>query len=153
MEFAVEKLRTAWDDAMPLAHAHWDETVSDKSAMPFDLNPDAYLDLEKAGELRIFTAREEGKLVGYITYKLSPPGCHSATSRRAVCIDIFLAPAYRKGRNGINFMRFAQEKLMEEKIDLMVTSLMIDAEAASRIMIFLGHKPVEVVFTKNLRAN
>src|SRR5690349_2940560 len=47
---------------------HWNEVALHKSHIPLAPNWSAYKHLEDAGVLRIFTAREDGALVGYAVF-------------------------------------------------------------------------------------
>jgi hypothetical protein len=53
------------DDAAILLEQHWEEIALNKGAIKLNPDWDTYFDLEDKGNLKIFTAREDGKLVGY----------------------------------------------------------------------------------------
>jgi hypothetical protein len=65
ISFQQESLVTTKEDARPLLEKHWEEIALNKDVIKLNPDWDAYADLEDAGILKIFTARSDGKLIGY----------------------------------------------------------------------------------------
>ena len=65
MDFALEALAQVKREAEPLLQQHYEEIALNKDKIK--LNPDwrAYAELDKINALRVFTARKDGKLMGY----------------------------------------------------------------------------------------
>lgn len=75
----------------------------------YDLNPDwnRYFEYERAGILRIWTARSsEGVLVGFAVC-LVVHGLHDADTPHCFCDPFWLAPEWRDGLLGLRFIRSA----------------------------------------------
>ena len=65
MKYQQEFLATVEDDIRPLIQKHWEDIALNKDKIKLNPDWDAYHTLEQAGVLKIFTAREGDKLVGY----------------------------------------------------------------------------------------
>ena len=63
--FQQEFLTSVVEDAKELLERHWEEIAVNKDKIKLNPHWEAYVDLEDSGQLRIFTARENGKLIGY----------------------------------------------------------------------------------------
>lgn len=115
-----------------------------------ELNPDwkQYYKLEEAGALRILTARDNGKLVGYF-FTLVWPSLHFAQVLQATSDILYVMPEYRRGGTGAKLIKEA-EKMMQ---DAGATRGYIVAKAntaAARMLPRQGYKLVENVFFKVL---
>ena len=71
MDFALENLAKVRREIEPLLEEHWKEIALNKDKIK--LNPDwrAYADLDSINALRIYTARKDGKLMGYFVIIVS----------------------------------------------------------------------------------
>lgn len=79
----------------PLFMAEWDETIQDNPAQQ-ELDPawEKYISMEIAGILQMFTARVNGKLIGYIISVLHPH-LHFFSTPYAFIDAFYIAPEYR----------------------------------------------------------
>lgn len=100
-------------DLMPLMHKHWAEVAY--CADPFDPDTDAYLALERAGLLRLFTVRDDGWLVGYVCYILGP-AVNQRTKLVANECGMFVLKEARKGRIALRLLDFAEGVLVAEQV-------------------------------------
>lgn len=135
---------------MVLAKAHWQETEMYRHGQNFSPSFDRYNAYDKAGWLFQYTAREEGKLVGYATMYMTP-SMH--TQAQIATEDTwFLLPEYRKGRNAIRFYNYVQDDLFKRgAVEVIMTAK--TTNAAGRILEYLDFKPVAVQYSKQLRAD
>lgn len=113
MIFAQETAAAALDEALPLMRAHWDEVAYDDR--PFDPYLAGYLAIESAGGLRVFTAREGGRLMGYIAFAVAPCMNHQ-TEIHANEAGTYLAPEARRGSTARLFLDYADAKLVAEGV-------------------------------------
>lgn len=70
---ALEPWATFWPDAAPLAEAHFAEVeggVEPRRKNELDL--DLMVILDRSGSLKLFSARDQGTMVGYLTWTLTP---------------------------------------------------------------------------------
>ena len=108
--FAADRLCPALiAELMPLLQAHYHE-VAHYPDIPLDPNWGMYAKIAENGNLRIYTARIDGVLVGYEAFFLSP-SMHYRSATYA-CEDVlFVEKNARGARIGIGLMQFAHESL------------------------------------------
>lgn len=71
LSFHTEKLEDVAKEILPLLQKHYEEIAWNKEKVPFNPDWDRYRQLEAAGALRIYIAREDGELVGYAVFCVS----------------------------------------------------------------------------------
>ncbi len=87
----------------PLLKRQQDEVG--RTYQDFDPDWNRYFEYERAGVLRIWTARDEcGVLVGYFV-GLVVHGLHAASTRHCYADLFWLAPEWRDGLLGLRFLR------------------------------------------------
>lgn len=145
MIFAIEKLKDCWDEIMVLAKEHWFETEEYRHGQPFNPLFERYDAYDRAGWLFQFTARDEGKLVGYATMYLVP-SMHSQV-QLATEDTWFLIPEYRKGRNAIRFYKYVEQEMVARGAkEVVMTAKMTNK--AGKILEYLDFKPVAMQYSK-----
>ena len=112
--FGWESLKVALSapNVMELLKEHHEELGVHKAEIPLDPDFDGYRALEECGRLRAFTARADGRLVGYITYVLGP-ALHYRSSYHAVEDLIFLEPEHRRGGLGSRLLIEGEKAVLE----------------------------------------
>lgn len=106
--FAIEPLEPIWDAIEDMATEQWEESDYNIHGLPLHLDQSRYLRFNELGIFLMFTARDEGLLVGYAGLYLMP-SMHTQTP--LVTEDtMYLSPSYRKGRNAIRFYRFIEQE-------------------------------------------
>jgi hypothetical protein len=70
VKYQQEFLSQVEDDIKYLIELHWDEIALNKDSIKLNPDWDAYSNLEKQSKLKVFTAREDGLLVGYFVVVL-----------------------------------------------------------------------------------
>ena len=147
MIFAIEKLGDCWDEIMVLARAHWMETEMYRHGQEFAPSFERYRQYEDAGWLLQFTAREDGRLVGYATMYLVP----SMHTQRLIATEDtwFLLPSHRKGRNAVRFYRHVEAECFRRgAVEVTMTAKMTNH--AGRILEYLDFEKVAVQYSKQL---
>ena len=149
IEFKLENLANVKREAEPLLQQHWEEIALNKDIIK--LNPDwrAYAELDRVNALRVFTARKDGKLVGYFVFIVSK-ALHYADHLFANNDIIFLTKPARKGLTGVKLIKFAIDSLKAEGI----TKLHINTKAHQPfdpILERLGFEEIERVYSLVLR--
>lgn len=147
MKFAIESLKGCWDEIMVLAEAHWQETEEYRHGQQFKPLFERYMSYENAGWLFQFTARDEGKLVGYATMYLVP-SMHTQVSI-ATEDTWFLLPDYRKGRNAIRFYNYVQEQMFARGAKEVVMTAKL-TNHAGKILEYLKFQPVAIQYSKQI---
>lgn len=106
--FAIEPLAPIWDDITAIAAQQWAESDYNIHGLPLSLDRHRYVQFNEIGMFLMFTARDQGVLVGYAGMYLMP-SMHTQTP--LVTEDtLYLAPAYRKGRNAIRFYKYIEQQ-------------------------------------------
>jgi len=117
MEFAHESFTNVKREIQPLIEQHYKEIALHKESI--HLNPDwkGYARLADQGALRVYTAREEGELVGYFVIIVSR-SLHYMDHLFANNDIIFIKKGHRKGTAGIKLIKFAVDQLKAEGVTL-----------------------------------
>jgi hypothetical protein len=147
MNFAIEPVAKVWDEVMPLCRLHWQETEGYRAGQEFDPRRDVYQLYNERELFLFFTAREEGKLVGYAGIYVVP-SMHSKVMTASED-TWFLLPEQRRGWNIIHFWRFIQDELVRRGVVEIWANGKL-ANRAGRILEFLGFKPVATRYCANL---
>ncbi len=149
MDFALENIANVRREIEPLLEQHYKEIALNKDIIK--LNPDwrGYAQLDAINGLRIYTARKDGKLMGYFVVVVSR-SLHYRDHLFANNDVIFLTKAARKGLTGLKLIKYAIESLKAEG----VTKLHVNTkmhQPFDPIMERLGFEEIETVFSKVLR--
>lgn len=149
MDFALENIANVRREIEPLLEQHYKEIALNKDIIK--LNPDwrAYAQLDAINGLRIYTARKDGKLMGYFVVIVSR-SLHYKDHLFANNDVIFLTKTARKGLTGMKLVKYAIASLKAEG----VTKLHVNTkmhQPFDPIMERLGFEEIEAVFSKVLR--
>ena len=149
MDFALENIANVRREIEPLLEQHYKEIALNKDIIK--LNPDwrAYAQLDAINGLRIYTARKDGKLMGYFVVIVSR-SLHYKDHLFANNDVIFLTKTARKGLTGMKLVKYAIESLKAEG----VTKLHVNTkmhQPFDPLMERLGFEEIETVFSKVLR--
>lgn len=150
VRFQHESVVACWTELIPLTLAHWQGTMGYRRHEPFQPLLSRYAAYEQSGMYRLLTARDEVKLVGYFGLYLTD-SMHS--QKRMVVEDtFFLHPDYRKGRNAIRFIRFAESKAQEWGAKEILFSCESDNAVANALLRYLDYEPVIMMYSKPLHS-
>lgn len=146
--YQQEALVSVVRDVTELARLDWEEINHDDEAYPFDPDWDLYEILEGSGALSIFTARDDGKLVGYFSVVKSP-SLHSK-GKFIFCNDvIYLHKDYRKGFVGVRLFKFVEECLKSDGCTNLQVIFTEQYDITS-LLTRLGYSHIESKFEKKL---
>ena len=121
---------------------------SEVGRFPLDPDWELYQILEDNDALKVFTARSDGKLVGYFSVVISP-NPHSRGKFIVANDVIFLHPDYRKGFFAAKLFKFVEKCLQDdgyEHLQITYTERFDISSLLSR----LGYTKVETKFEKGL---
>ena len=96
---------------------HSVEQEHDQS-IPLDIDHQQYHLADAIGMLRVFTVRDDERLVGYAVYCVSFSIRHQ-TSLQATQDSLYLAPEYRKGTLGIRFLKYIEAELRADHVQVL----------------------------------
>lgn len=157
--FRAERFRDIEAEIHPLHMEQWLETEQHRADKPLNPNYPALHDLERAGKLMQFTARNaDGKLVGNIRMYLYND-LHTKT-RGAKEDTMYLLPEVRKGFTAIRFWQYMETCLQAIGcFDIYTDSKVLhDADGkitrnVGKLNEYLGYKHVSNGFYRHLGEN
>lgn len=114
LKFGWEPCRVLFDEPnlWDLLHAHWQELAVTKDDCPLDPDFQRFVELEDAGLFRIWAARDDKMLVGYIGWFIQPHFHYRTTLHAAEDLYLLSAP-YRRGLNGYRMFTTSIDALRE----------------------------------------
>lgn len=125
---------------------HWEEIALNQDKIKLNPNWDAYRSLEGIGAFRIFTARDDGKLVGYFAVFVEP-NLHYQDHLFARNDVLFLHEDYRKGFCGVKLIRFAEKCLQDDGVSVLAINTKAHKDFSS-VLNWMGFDKTETVHTK-----
>jgi GNAT superfamily N-acetyltransferase len=146
----IEYKEESYDDVIgeikPLLDLHYEEIANNKDVIKLNPDYDAYKKLCDMGAMRIITARDEGKLVGYciciIRYHL-----HYKDSLTALNDIFYISKDYRKGLIGVKLFIKTEEILKKYGVQRVIMNTKKHHDVGA-IFDRLGYRETERVFTK-----
>lgn len=136
------------DELVPIIAAHYHEIANFKQVA---CEPDfsRYEALDKAGFLRVYTARLDGKLVGYSVFSVLNP-IHFKRSLQAHEDLLFLDPKMRKGLDGYRFIRWCDQELTKEGVEVIYHHVKRDHNHGA-LLERQGYELVDMVWGKYVK--
>lgn len=149
--YAQEDFANYMLDAVPLWTEHFKEVALESMATKRPFAPDIrrYLALEESGNLAVFTAREDSKLVGYAVFIVNSP-MHYKKTIYATNDALYIAPSARKGSVGIKFMKWCEQQLVmvsQNRIQIVQWRTKADHNFG-KVLEALGYAQDDIVYTK-----
>ena len=146
--FQKEIIYDVKDEAAPLLDMHYQELTMHKDSISLDPIWERYAALEKSGLLEIFTARDEGKLIGYSAFFVQSH-IHYAETLVAANDVLFLHKDYRKGTSGIKLIKFSESQLKARRVNKITWHVKFSRDFRP-ILHRLGYVDEEIVVGKIL---
>lgn len=148
MQLQRERAHDLVAEIAPLLRAHHAE-VAAFDDIPLEPNVASYCAMEDAGVLRCHTVREGHVLVGYAVHFVST-NPHYASSKQATSDTIFVASEYRDKGRGIALLRFTDEQLAREGVQVAYQHVAMARDFGPVLTRMLGYKPIATVYGKRL---
>jgi len=144
--YQQEFLDAVVSDIKPLLEKHWKEIALNKEKIKLNPNWEAYYNLEAENRLKIFTARDDGKLVGYFVVIV---GIHIHYKDHLFANNdvIYLAPKYRRGFTLIKLIKFSEKCLKADGVSVLTINTKVH-RPFDRLMDFLKFTKVERIYSK-----
>lgn len=90
----AEPFRSWFLEGAPLMRAHWEEVANWRDEVPLEVDVVRACAMEERGELRAWTVRHDGHLVGYVVCLIGPH-LHYRTTIHGWVDVVYLVPALR----------------------------------------------------------
>lgn len=151
VKFAREEYSTDLVAQMiPLWQIHHKETTP-YPEIPLEPDISIYENCALTGSLRIFTARQETRLVGYqVFFILKHP--HSRNSLQANQDIVFLQKSLRRGLVGYKFLKFCSDALLAEGCDVVYQHISADADFGP-VLRRMGYNLIDLVYGRRRTEN
>jgi GNAT superfamily N-acetyltransferase len=124
VKFAVELFDSWWHEAEPLFKRHKAELASLQES-ELAINMGFYKRANELGMTMFFTARDDGRLVGYAIYHVQP-NLHYMKEVWASSDTIIIMPEYRRQGLGDPFYEFIRERIRDLSAMVIQTSVRAD---------------------------
>ena len=144
--YQQEFLCSCEKEAQELIRLHWEEIATNKETIKLNPDWDLYYALEDRGNLNIYTAREDGRLVGYFVVIVGS-NLHYKDHMFAENDILYLHPNYRQGWTGIRLLKFAEKALKEEGVSVIKINTKVH-KPFDPLMEWLDYRLTERVYTK-----
>lgn len=145
MRFSCEEYEDVADDIKPLLEEHYDEIAKYKD---IPLAPDwtAYRELCRAGIVKIFTCRQDDRLIGYGIYFIKPH-LHYITCLVAQQDILFITKGYRG--TGFRFINWCDEQLKALGVQMTVHHVKASHNFGPMLE-RQGYELMDLIYTKRL---
>lgn len=145
VEFGTDTVEKVWPEIYPLFLKHWEEIAHYKN-IPLEPDFDKYKEIEAVGMLRIFTAREEGKLIGYCVYFINH-NLHYKSTIQALQ-DVLFVQKDKRGF-GMKFIKWCDEQLKKEGVNV-VHQHIKKAHNFGPMLERIGYELVDLIYARRL---
>lgn len=148
--FQREQISALWPEVMPLLEMHWHE-IAHYPDIPLDVDRAYYELADEHDQLRVFTVRDDGALIGYAAFFVQPGHRHYKGSRQAAQDVIFLLPAYRKSGVGRAFISWCDEQLRANHCQVSYHHIKARSDLNfGPLLESMGYELVDLVYAKRL---
>jgi len=144
--YAEEKLINVVEELDVLVKAHWEEVSLYKDKVPLYPDYTKYQALEDIGSFIIYTARDNGKLIGYYSAFVTPH-IHYASTVYAHNDAVYIDSAYRGTRVAYKLLSFAEKELKEIGAKVITLHMKVTTPF-DRLCEALGYSCVERIYSK-----
>lgn len=145
MKFAKEFGRDIVEEIAPLLVLHYKE-IAHYQDIPLEPALDKYLSIEDEGLLRVYTARKDGKLVGYSIYFIRH-NLHYSSSKQALQDILFIHPEHR-GTGG-KLIAWCDEQLRAEGVQAVYHHVKA-AHNFGPLLERMGYKLIDLIYARRL---
>lgn len=120
IEYAVEPLTPELiQETIPIQKGYWEEVAGPFHQFPPDVDWKTYLLAQQTGRLKVLCGRIGGELKAGAFIVITPHP-HYACIAASLPL-LFVAPEYRKGREGLRLVKLAEEEAVKCGAQMMMT--------------------------------
>jgi len=144
VEYQEENMLSMRGEIDACAESHWHEVLA---GLPFELQWSLIETMVSVGAFRIFTARDNGELVGYIAFVSGP--MITSPMKAHDQVGLWVKPSHRGPAIAVRLVRFAEAEFRKEPRAVVVQHSM-SARPVEPLYRRLGYSKTESVFTKQV---
>jgi len=146
MKYQKERLtKELQAELEPLLLDHWAE-IAQYSDIPMNVDWQRYYTMQRQGILQVYTARDEGKLVGYCVYMVVPH-LHYSDTLYAIQDVLFLHPDYRGRTAGYRMIKFADKDLEGRGVGVIMQHVKVKHDFGP-LLTRMGYEHAENIYSK-----
>ena len=146
--YQLEDLNDMLEELKPLLEDHYLEIAMYQEHIKLNPCYDTYKELQKSGVLKVYTARDGDKLVGYSLYFLKT-NLHYSDHIYAVNDIVYIDKDIRGGVVAFDMLAFAEDSLIDHGVSV-ITMHMKTFAAFETLMECLSYDRAEIIYTKYL---
>ena len=147
LTFQRERPHELLDEARPLFEAHYKE-IAHYQDIPLDINEALYRYWEEQNCLRVYTARYNGDLVGYVAYKVGPNARYQ-TSLQALQDILYVEKTKRGALFGKRLLDCSYARLKDEGVQVVYQHCKANS-TTGKFFELTGHELIDLVYGKRL---
>lgn len=147
--FARENFADMIDEAWPILERQWRE-LNMNPDIPLALDRDRYRANDESGLLRIYTARVDERLVGYVCFVVSTIARYSKSAPQALQDVIYVEPSARGAGIGRELIDYADYELRAEGVQVVYHHVKVAHPALRNLLESRGYDVHEWVLSKRL---
>jgi len=137
-----------WEEIVPLLHDHYVEIATYRD-IPLAVDTEVYEQINTSGNLRLYTARVDGELIGYACFMLKH-NPHYSTSLQAVADVVFIAEAYRRGRLGLKLLQYSDDELTRDGAQVVYHHVKLVHPALGKLLEHIGYEAIETIYVRRI---
>jgi ribosomal protein S18 acetylase RimI-like enzyme len=145
-EYKEEKYDEVINEIKPLLDLHYEEIALDKDVIKLNPDYDAYKSMNARGVIKIISARQDGKLIGYCICVVKGH-LHYKDSLTAHNDIFYIKPEYRQGLTGVKLFKATEEIMKKYGVQRIIMNVKRSNDIGA-IFERLGYKETERVYTK-----
>lgn len=146
--FERERLVDMYDEAIPLLQSHYEEIAFYRD-IPLSPNRAIYEASDRSGNLRVYTVRDAGTLIGYGVFAIALAP-HYTTSLQASEDVLYLRQDARGKTIGYRFLAWCDEQLRAEGVQVVSHHVKKHHPALGKLLVNLGYDEQETIYTRRL---
>jgi hypothetical protein len=136
------------EELSPLLQTHHEE-VSPFKDIPLSVNWQFYFESEKAGFLRIFTARDSDRLFGYAIFFIGQAP-HFSSQTHASQDALFLDERFRRGFECSHFIKWCDDQLLHCGVDV-VYQHVTESRDFGHLLERIGYALMGKIYSRRIR--
>lgn len=148
---ASESFSAIYHELLPLFQLHWRDLGPYKDRMPLSPNLPVYNFLESVDQLQCFTARQDGKLIGYLIAKTGPGLHYSQTNQAITDIPYVLPEVKMRGLVMMRLFHAAEDEFRRRGVGPWFASYKVGSrheQSMARLLRHVGMVPCDLQFSK-----
>lgn len=148
IDVRLEPIASMRGEVEELLIEHYRELTKDKEIIKLDPDWDRYLAMQEANVLDSFSAREEGKLIGYAVFFVTRH-LHYKSNIIAKNDVLFLLREHRQGSTGLRLIRACEKRMKERGVSKILWHVKFGTNLGE-ILEIMGYRPEEYTVGKVL---